>query len=167
MIGKPFIGYLSKSEYIEKIMDTFTLNLICLIFRGLAAFLLLFCETYERYCFVIFIYGFLSAHMILTPQILMDLHGKDNLNSATSIYNMFKGTGIVLGSPCAGLLFDSTKNYHSCIIVACAFFFTSVMLCVIVKIVDWLFPQNIDRNGESATSQPGLEEIENRRIEAA
>ena len=167
MAGKPLIGCLSKCKHVEKIMDTFKLNLIFLFLRGIAAFSLLLCDSYEQYCIVMPIYGFLSAHMILTPQILMDLHGKDNLNSATSIYNMFKGTGIVLGSPCAGLLFDYTKQYHYCIRVACAFFFTSVMLCLIAKIVDWLFPQNIDRNGESATSRPSLEEIENRRIEAA
>ena len=165
MIGKPVIGYLSKCEYLEKIMDTFTLNLICIFFRGIAAFSLLYCDSYEQYRVVIPFYGFLSAHMILTPQILMDVHGKDNLNSAISLFNIFKGTGIVLGSPCAGLLFDFTDDYHDCIIVAGSFFMTSVLLNVSAIIVDRLYPQNIDRNGESAIAQPGFEVKEN-RIEA-
>ena len=132
MIGKPLIGWLSKCKRV----DTFTLYIICLFLRGIAAFLLLFCDSYEHYRVVIPFYGFLSAHMILTPKILMDLHGKENLNSATSIFNGFKGTGIVLGSPCAGLLFVFTNNYHHCIIVACIFFMTSVILCVSTFIVE-------------------------------
>ena len=154
MAGKPLIGCLSKCKYLEKIMDTFKLNLIFLFLRGIAAFSLLLCDSYDQYCIVMPFYGFLSAHMILTPQILLDLHGKDNLNSATSIYNMFKGTGIVLGSPCAGLLFDYTDNYHNCIIVAGAFFMTSWMLCVIAIVWEYFYPQNINRNGESAIVHP-------------
>ena len=166
MIGKPLIGCLSKCEYLEK-MDTFTLNLICLIFRGIAAFSLLFCHSYEHYCIAIPFYGFLSAHMILTPKILMDLHGEENLNSATSIFNLFKGTGTVFGSPSAGLLFGFTNDYHCCIRVACIFFMTSVMLCVSTFIVEKLYPQNIDRNDRRgrAIAPSGFEVIEN-RIEA-
>ena len=80
------------------------------------------------------VYGFATAHMVLTPEILIQLYGADNLNTLVSIFNFTsKGPGILIGTTSGGFIYENYDHKTVCIISGVVFI-VSCVTCFFSKL---------------------------------
>ncbi|KAG5877893.1 hypothetical protein JTB14_009644 [Gonioctena quinquepunctata] len=107
-VFRVIFGYLADLPKVS----AFLVNNLCQVLMAISVGLLPFCHTYVAYLisatgFAIGISGFFS----LTPIILVDLMGLNELTNAFGLLMMFRGFAALIGSPIGGALYDATKSY--------------------------------------------------------
>ena len=73
------------------------------------------------------VYGFTTAHAVLTPEILIQLYGQGNLNKLVSKFNVFsKGPAILIGTTSGGFIYENYDHKTVCIISGVVFIVSCV-----------------------------------------
>ena len=132
LCGKIGLGLLSSLPTV----DTFYLFNVMVLLRGLPLFLVLAPYSYNLnlHIAIMVIYGFATSHMVLTPEILIQLYGPDNLNKLVSLFNVFsKGPGILIGTTSGGFILESYDHKTVCIISGVVFI-VSCVTCFAAKL---------------------------------
>ena len=121
------------------------------LLRGLPLFLVLLPYSYNLHIGIMVVYGFATAHMVLTPEILIQLYGSDNLNKLVSIFNFTsKGPGILIGTTSGGFILQHF-NYKIVLITSGVVFVVSCVTCFFSKLW-WENHENKGKDPRTSTS---------------
>ncbi|KAG5893834.1 hypothetical protein JTB14_018336 [Gonioctena quinquepunctata] len=131
-VGRIICGFIADSPRV----NTLWVNNICLAVMTLSVAAAPMCHSYFAYITMTAVYGTSMAGFIsLCSIILVDLLGLDKLTSAFGFTLLSRGVGSFLGSPMAGILYDTTKSYTISFLVGSAFFGVATILSCFIPLI--------------------------------
>lgn len=107
-VGRIILGYLSDKPWVNRLL----VYNMCLTICGIATALSAFCLDFTTMAIYATVFGFtIGAYVGLTSVILVDLLGLEKLTNAFGLLLLFQGIASFVGSPFAGMLYDSLGSY--------------------------------------------------------
>lgn len=121
-VGRIVFGFLADFKCINRLMLYNTVLVLC----GACSLLSALCFNYPLMATYSASFGlFIGVYICLTPIVLVDLLGLENLSNSFGLVLLYQGIGAVIGPPMAGAIYDETKDYNN------SFYLMGV--CVIVS----------------------------------
>lgn len=107
-VGRIILGYVSDKPWVNRLL----VYNMCLTICGVATALSAFCLDFTTMAIYASVFGFtIGAYVGLTSVILVDLLGLEKLTNAFGLLLLFQGIASFVGSPFAGMLYDSLGSY--------------------------------------------------------
>ncbi|KAG1682681.1 Monocarboxylate transporter 12 [Nymphon striatum] len=138
-------------------VDALTVNNITLCLGGITTLLVPLCPDYPSMCFLCVCYGtFMAPYIALTSIVVVDLLGLDQLTNAFGLLTLFRGVAVIVGTPIAGALYDSTGSYTVPFVTAGVIMIVASMISFMIPVFNHLDKKKLltcsEVNSEIATS---------------
>lgn len=109
-VGRIVFGFLADFKFINRLMLYNTVLVLC----GVCSLLSALCFNYPLMCVYAASFGlFIGVYICLTPVVLVDLLGLENLSNSFGLVLLYQGIGAVIGPPMAGAVYDETNDYNN------------------------------------------------------
>ncbi|XP_052069045.1 monocarboxylate transporter 12-like [Mytilus californianus] len=123
IVGRITFGVLCDVKLFKK--NRQTLYVFAIFISGVANMCCGFASEYWHFVIYSCIFGlFAGSYNVLTPVILVDLLGVENLASSCGLALLFQGLGFLVGPPMAGFVTDMFGDYQS------GFYFAGVAMVI-------------------------------------
>ncbi|CAG9823917.1 unnamed protein product [Phaedon cochleariae] len=145
-LGRIVCGFIADLPQV----NTLLLNNVCLIVMGLAVAAGPFCHTFTAYTCMSIAYGSaMAGYISLASILLVEYLGLESLTSSFGLLLLFRGTAAFIGSPLAGMLYDSTHSYTASFLVASVFFGAATVTAFCIPLIERRKNKSVDEKSVS------------------